>query len=188
LNQRLATLILEIGLLERDLPCAADLIQSRLHDLKDQAAKISDEVRRIALQLHSAGLEQFGLRAALEQECATLADRAKITIRFKSKSARKVLPEDVSLSLYRVAQECLRNVVRHSQAQRALVTLEDTSDGIRLCVEDNGIGFEQGEVRARKSLGLISMNERVRLVNGTLLLDSNKGRGTRVEVRVPLAG
>ena len=187
LNQRLATLILGIGLLERDLPNAAHLIQSRLHELKEEAAKISDEVRRIALQLHSAGLEQFGLPAALEQECATLAVRSQITIGFESKSARKALPEDVSLSLYRVAQECLRNVVRHSQAQRAVVSLEDTADGIRLCVHDNGIGFEQNEVRARKSLGLISMNERVRQVNGTLILNSSKGGGTSVEVCVPIA-
>ena len=124
----------------------------------------------------------------MEQECATLAERGQIRIAFNSNSDRKVLPEDVSLSLYRVAQECLRNVVRHSQAERALVTLEDTAEGIRLCIQDNGIGFEPDEIRSRKSLGLISMNERVRLVSGTLLVDSSKGRGTRVEVLVPLAG
>jgi two-component system sensor histidine kinase UhpB len=158
-----------------------------LTELKESAAAISDSVRAIALQLHSAGLEQFGIRAALEQECASLAQRTGMRIRFSGKSASYTLPENVSLCLYRVAQECLRNVVRHSAAERASVTLSESAGSIALCVTDNGVGFNFDEKRGR-SLGLTSINERVRLLNGALTVDSRIGRGTRVEVRIPLPG
>lgn len=186
LNQRLASLILDIGLLERDLPRSPSETRTRLHNVKDAAARISDEVRRIARQLHSAGLEQFGLTAALEQECRSVEERAEMRVDFESKTARTILPEDVSLCLYRVAQECLRNIARHSGAKSAVVALHDCGDGIRLSVQDDGVGFEPEEIRIREGLGLISMNERVRLLNGSFRLDSGKGRGTRVEVQVPL--
>lgn len=186
LNQRLASLILDLGLLERDLPRSAVAIRSRLNSLKEGAAKISDEVRRIALQLHSTGLEQFGLPAALEQECRSIEERTQLRIDFESKTEGSVLPEDVSLCLYRVAQECLRNVARHSGANCAVVALADSPGSVRLSVQDDGVGFEPGRIREREGLGLISMNERVRLLNGTFSLDSGAGRGTRVEVQIPL--
>ena len=186
LNQRLASLILEIGLLQRNPPNSVELFRQPLAGLKRQMAGISDDVRRIALQLHSAGLEQFGLRAALEQECAAVSERTGIQIDFKAKSTPDALPESVSICLYRVAQECLRNVITHSKAKRAAVTLEGAPSDIRLRVQDKGVGFDPGEARARQSLGLISMNERLRQVGGTLLIDSAVGRGTRVEACVPL--
>jgi len=185
LNQRLATLILEIGLLQRDLPCT-EVCRQELGNLKSHVAGISDDMRRIALQLHSAGLEHFGLLAALEQECAMISERTGLRIGFKAKSAPEALPESVSTCLYRVAQECLRNVITHSRAKRATVTLECAAGEIRLCVQDRGVGFDPEEARARNSLGLISMNERLRQVGGTLVIDSAVGRGTRVDARVPL--
>jgi PAS domain S-box-containing protein len=186
LNQRLALLILEIGLLQRNPPNSVELFRQPLAGLKRQMAGISDDVRRIALQLHSAGLEQFGLRAALEQECAAVSERTGIQIDFEAKFTPDVFPESVSLCLYRVAQECLRNVITHSKAKRAAVILEGAARDIRLRVQDQGVGFDPSEVRARQSLGLISMGERLRQVGGTLLIDSAVGRGTRVEACVPL--
>ena len=186
LNQRLAVLILEIGLLERSLPTTGDAIRTELQALKERAADISDEVRRIALQLHSAGLDQLGLTAALEHECATVSDRTQIQTRFTSTLSREALPEQVALCLYRVAQECLRNIVRHSKARSATVQLEDAAGAIELTVTDDGIGFDPTEVRGRTSLGFISMSERIRSVNGTLTVESGGGRGTYVKVRVPL--
>ncbi len=186
LNQRLAALILEMGVLERNPPDSPRLARRTCAALKAQVAEISDEVRRIALQLHSAGLEQFGLRAALKQECVSISDRSGIKIEFRSRGVPETVPENVSLCLYRVAQECLRNVVKHSQAKQATVTLIGARDYIRLRVADRGIGFRPEEARTRMTLGLISMNERLRQVDGTLKLDSEPGGGTRVEARVPL--
>jgi len=188
LNQRLATLILEIGVLQRKTPASEHHLRQQLTGLKDQIAEISDDVRRIALQLHSAGLEHFGLRAALEQECAAISERTGIQIGFKAKSTSEALPESVSICLYRVAQECLRNVITHSKAKRATVTLEGAPGKIRLRVQDKGAGFDPSEARTRNSLGLISMTERLRQVGGVLLIDSVVGRGTRVEACVPLKG
>jgi PAS domain S-box-containing protein len=187
LNQRLATLILDAGILEQNLPSPPGEIRKRLTQLKRQAAGISDSVRAIALQLHSAGLEQFGLRAALEQECASLAQRTSVRIAFRSRRVPEAMPENVSLCLYRVAQECLRNVLRHSGARRAVVTLEGFNGSIRLRVKDDGAGFDVDRARGRKSLGLISMNERVRLIGGALTIDSRSSGGTLVEVRAPLS-
>jgi PAS domain S-box-containing protein len=185
LNQRLAALILDIGIMEQNLPGPCQPLRRQLIALKENAATISDSVRGIALQLHSAGLEQFGIRAALEQECASLAQRTGIRVRFSGKSVHGSLPENVSLCLYRVAQECLRNVVRHSAAERASVTLSRSPGSIALCVDDNGVGFNYDEKRGQ-SLELTSINERVRLLNGALTVDSRIGRGTRVAVRIPL--
>jgi len=156
--------------------------------LKSRIAGISDDVRRIALQLHSAGLEQFGLRAALEQECTVISERTKIQIDFQANATPDVLPENVSIYLYRVAQECLRNVITHSKTKRATVTLDGGPGEIRLCVEDKGVGFDLTQARAHQSLGLISMGERIRQVGGTLVIDSAAGGGTRVEACVPLQG
>jgi PAS domain S-box-containing protein len=186
LNQRLAALILEMGVLERNLHESPHQARRTCSALKAQVGEISDDVRRIALQLHSAGLEQFGLRATLKQECASIADRSGLKIQFRSRGVPEAIPENVSLCLYRVAQECLRNVVKHSKASQAAVTLTGARDCIRLLVEDRGIGFSPEEARTRMTLGLISMNERLRQVEGTLKLDSEPGAGARIEVRVPL--
>ena len=187
LNQRLASLILDLSLLQRNPPKTVELFRSPLTGLKRRIAGVSDDVRRIALQLHSAGLEQFGLRAALEQECTAISERTKIQIDFEAERAPSdVLPENVSICLCRVAQECLRNVITHSKTKRAAVTLDGGPGEIRLCVEDTGAGFDPTQSRSRQSLGLISMAERLRQVGGTLLIDSAVGRGTRVEARVPL--
>jgi PAS domain S-box-containing protein len=186
LNQRLATLILEISMLERAVPARDRDLKQRLTGIKDQTASVSDDVRRIALQLHSAGLEQFGLCTVLESECRTMAERTGIDIEFETNSLHDPLPEHASLCLYRVAQECLRNVAKHSRAQRAVVRVSGAPGEVRLQVEDWGIGFNPEETKARVSLGLISMKERLRQVNGALFVDSTPGSGTRVEARVPL--
>jgi PAS domain S-box-containing protein len=186
LNQRLASLILDIGLLEKGLPESPAQIRRRLTALRKSAAGISDSVRAIALQLYSAGLEQFGLAAVLEEECASLQRRSGIRIRFNGTAVNGSLPENVSLCLYRVSQECLRNVIRHSGAQRVSVTLEDGIRSVRLCVEDDGVGFSPEEKSGRRSLGLTSINDRVKLLSGLVTVDSRIGRGTRIEVTLPL--
>jgi PAS domain S-box-containing protein len=185
LNQRLATVILEIGLLEKGARNAS--LRSKLSALKTQAAKISDEVRRIALELHTAGLDQFGLPAVLEQECADLSARTGIQVQCLMRCAPASLPESVALALYRVAQECLRNIVKHSQSDRIVVTLGGTHSEVTLTVQDWGVGFVLEEARTRRSLGLVIMGERIRQVGGTIEIRSTPGQGTKVEARIPLA-
>lgn len=98
----------------------------------------------------------------------------------------RMVPDDVALCLYRVAQEAIHNVVKHSRARNATLALRMAGDALELRITDDGNGFVVGAARANGSLGLISMQERVRLVQGAITVESKPGEGTRVEVRVPL--
>jgi PAS domain S-box-containing protein len=186
LNQRLAALIVEIGLLERKPPDSPQKARETCSALKAQVAEISDHVRQIALELHSAGLEQFGLQATLKQECVSVSERSGVKIVFRGRNVPAKLPDPVALSLYRVAQEGMRNIVKHANAKSATVTLTGAAGHIRLSLEDQGAGFSPDEARNRRTLGLMSMSERIRQLGGTFTLDSKPGSGTRVEALVPL--
>jgi signal transduction histidine kinase len=98
------------------------------------------------------------------------------------------LPEDITLCLYRVAQESLRNIGKHASATAVSVTLTGEGNEVALEIQDIGNGFELEEVRRKGGLGLVSMDERVRLVDGAFSIQSEPGKGTRVEVRIPLRG
>src|SRR5260370_36508899 len=98
----------------------------------------------------------------------------------------QALPEDISLCLYRVAQESLRNIGKHGRAAAVRVALTGSASEIALAIDDRGEGFDLETIKGKKGLGLVSMEERVRLVNGTLSIRSKPGKGTRVRVRVPL--
>ena len=97
----------------------------------------------------------------------------------------KPVSPDVALCLYRVTQESLQNISKHSGAREACVTLTQANGDLRLLVSDTGVGFDMQQEQGTKGLGLISMQERVRLVGGTLLLESRPGTGTELEVRAP---
>jgi signal transduction histidine kinase len=109
-----------------------------------------------------------------------------VPIRFEAKDVPAPVPGDVSLCLYRVAQESLRNIAKHSGALEVRVRLEGVPGGIRMRIEDVGDGFDLQEARRKGGLGLVSMEERARLVNGKLSIQSQPGKGTTVEVFVPL--
>jgi PAS domain S-box-containing protein len=187
LNQQLAALVLDMASLERTLPKSRNSVQARLKRLKQRVAGISDDVDRMARRLHPATLEQFGLRSTLKSECAALAKRTGIHLEFRCRSFPKALSKEVELCLYRVAQECLGNLSRHADASRACLRLEGDADHVRMVIEDSGIGFDASAV-PRESLGLLNMAERVRLLRGTLTVDSVIGRGTSVDVSLPLEG
>ncbi|MEQ1884051.1 MAG: PAS domain S-box protein [Bryobacteraceae bacterium] len=186
LNQRLAALIVELGVMEKKPPSSMEANRRSCAFLKEQIAEVSDQVRQIALQLHSAGLEQFGLAVALRHEFMGVTSRTGLQVHFMTSGLPERLPNNISLCLYRVAQECIRNVVKHSNVRQAEVTLDGSNPGwIRLRINDSGNGFDPKQARNRMTLGLISMNERLRQVNGTLTIESKEGGGTRVEASVP---
>ena len=100
--------------------------------------------------------------------------------------SRPIFPEDVSLCLYRIAQESLRNIAKHANASRVRLNLSSQANDIILAVQDSGNGFDITGARANGGLGLVSMEERVRPLGGSLLIESEPGTGTKVEVRIPL--
>jgi PAS domain S-box-containing protein len=186
LNQKLAMLAVEVEALEQRLPPSADFVQSRLRLLRNRVAELSDDVRRIAYELHPSIIEHLGLAVALKSYCAEFGRRTGIRVKFIRRDGAAAVPHDVALCLYRVAQEGLGNVAKHSGSSRATVVLSVTPRGLHLSISDFGVGFDAEQVKGKGGLGLISMGERVRLVNGGFEVRSRPKRGTRLDVRIPL--
>ena len=147
---------------------------------------ISNDVRRIAYQLHPSILDDLGLTAALRSYVDELSKQDGIAVKFSARDIPETLPPTAALTLYRVAQEALLNVVKHAGTHQAAVVLTYHDGTVQLTVRDKGAGFDRERVRGNGSLGLVSMEERARLVNGQLQIRSRPGEGTRVEVTIPL--
>src|SRR5215813_7905000 len=135
--------------------------------------------------LHSSKLEYLGVVAGMKSWCREVADRHKIAVEFKSNFSGN-LPLDVGLPLFRVLQQAVNNAIKHSGEKRVEVQLREDSGEIHLIVHDSGKGFDVETAMRGKGLGLTSMRERVRLVNGTIAVESWPMSGTNIDVRVPL--
>jgi signal transduction histidine kinase len=188
LNQRLAALAMQAESLEKNLPPSVDHVRAQVRALCDSIAGMSDDVRRLAHELHPAILEQFGLTAALHSYCDEFSRREGIKVRYKERNLTTPVPDQVALPLFRIAQECLRNVAKHSQAKSASMVLAGVDGAVHLMISDHGIGFDFDPKQQHAGLGLVSIRERTRLAGGTLSIHSRKGDGTRVEVRIPTGG
>jgi two-component system CheB/CheR fusion protein len=186
MNQRMAMLANEVHLLERDLPGTTDLVRDQLRSLRERAEQLSDDLRRAAHQLHPSALEHFGLVAGLESYCQDFSKLYPIRLKFTHRSVPEAIPFEVSLCLYRVAQECLHNIAKHSGAQEATLTLRGDKRGLLLSVIDKGEGFDPGIAADQGGLGIVGIRERVRLVEGSVSIVSTPGRGAKIDVRVPL--
>jgi PAS domain S-box-containing protein len=186
LSQKLAALGMEIStLLQPSVP--PESLPGRVRRLSDRINGLAEGVHAMSRRLHPAVLDELGLEAALREECAAFSAQGDIPCEVQSRGVPKSLPADVSLCLYRVAQESLRNIAKHAEATKVRVALSGKKAGITLRVEDTGDGFDLKEVKGKGGLGLISMEERVRLLNGKFTIESHPGEGTTVDVFVPLA-
>ncbi len=187
LNQRLAMLAVELETLEKSPIESAESTRERLSSLRVRTEEISDDVRRTAHQLHPSMVDHLGLPAALRSLCGDFSRQEKIRVTYQQRSVLPSIPAETALCLFRVTQEALRNVATHSGASRANVSLVLVKNKIRLTVSDTGQGFARGvSSRPKKGLGILSMEERVRLTGGSLKLHSEPGHGTRVVVEVPV--
>jgi signal transduction histidine kinase len=128
----------------------------------------------------------LGLKDALRAECDRVAERGRLAVNFRCGQLPAGVPRDVALCVYRIAQEALRNVVKHAQADRVDLTLNADLEFLDLEIRDYGRGFDPAAGRRSAGLGLASMEERVRLVGGELSISSRPGQGTCIQVRVPL--
>lgn len=185
LSQNLAALGMEISTLLRPSAKRSRSFSERLRALKLRIQQMAGDVHAISMRLHPAILHELGLKAALEEECTRFSRQTGIPVRFESEGKSTLPAADVSLCLYRVAQESLQNIAKHANATNARVVLSGTGDGIRLRIEDTGDGFDRNKAKGKGGLGLISMEERVRLVYGKFAIQSQPGYGTKVEVFVP---
>jgi signal transduction histidine kinase len=151
-----------------------------------QAADLAKEIHHLSHDLHPSKLAYLGLVAAVESLCAELSESYKLKIEFTHSGVPALLPKAISICLYRIVQESLNNVIKHSGAKEAQVELSGNGQEIRVRVSDSGSGFDLESARSKKGLGLISMRERLRLVGGTISINSLRSHGTQVCAKVPL--
>lgn len=181
ITQRLALLAVELAQLQ-DNPSE---VQSRAEKLRKETSEISDDVQALSHELHSSKLEYLGVVAGIRSWCKEFGERQKMKIEFTSDVAA-ALPFEIGVCLFRVLQEALHNAAKHSEVKHVEVRLLEQSNRVHLIVSDSGKGFDVESAIQGKGLGLTSMRERVRLVNGTIAIESKPMGGTTIEVRVPL--
>jgi len=183
INQRMAMLSVELEQLQQ----SPTELQSRVQELRKELRQISDDVQAISHDLHSSKLEYLGAIAGMKSWSREVAERHKIQLVFTSEFTGN-LPLDLGLPLFRVLQEAVNNSIKHSGQKRVEVQLWEHSGEIHLIVRDSGKGFDVETAMRGKGLGLTSMRERVRLVNGTINIESRPMEGTNIHVRIPLDG
>ena len=186
LTQRLAILALDVDALGREHPQVPESMREQMRELQDRIADIASDAQGMARRLHPSILDDLGLVKALKAECAHFSAREAIDVNFEHHDVPAGLPRALSLCLYRIVQESLRNIGKHAQSPVATVELSvDAGGQIRLTVEDRGSGFSPGKAHGA-GLGLVSMRERARLVGGTCSVHSVPGEGTKVDVCLPM--
>lgn len=188
LTQRLAGLAIEAGRIERRLRASGGPSPGEVRTIKERLIELSSDVHFLAGRLHPPILDHLGLATALEAECAGLQRRKGMAVVYEFEDVPADLPAETALCIYRVAQECLDNVVRHAATDEVSVRLEVEGDALVLRVRDEGVGFDPAAVRGKGALGLATMEERVRLVGGELFVRARPRRGTEIEARAPLTG
>jgi two-component system sensor histidine kinase UhpB len=179
IGQTLTAMLLQIEGLAGEVPIN---VQHELDELRETARVGAEDVRRIAQRLRPEALEELGLPAALLALAAGIAEQSKVSV---ERTVDRDLPlsADDELVVYRVAQEALTNVVRHSDASNATLSLRSTADGVVLRVVDDGRGITPAQLES--SLGVRGMRERALLVGATLSIESTPGNGTSVSLAMP---
>jgi len=177
--------MVEMEQLKMDLARPEEEIAAQMSRLATRVSEISRDVQVISHELHSSKLEYLGVVAAMKAFCRDFAERQKLKIEFDAEAVPPGVPHEISLCLFRVLQEALHNAAKHSQVLYFRVRIRSSPGEIFLEVSDSGIGFDPEAERGDRGLGLVSMRERVRLVKGTILIQSKALRGTTVQVRVP---
>jgi PAS domain S-box-containing protein len=187
LSQKLALLAFDAGGLLVTPPPSADKVHEQLFRLRGRVVELAQDVRQISHQLHPSILEDLGLSAALRELCEEFSAREGIEVLFTQEGTPAGLPMEVASCLYRVTQEALHNVRKHARTGYVRVKVDSSANGIHLVVRDTGVGFDAEASLRRPGLGIVSMKERVRMVQGEFSIYSRPGQGTEVRVFVPVS-
>ena len=185
-QQRLALLANDLDMLSREVGDLSGDANRRIHQLWNQISELGSDMHSLSHQLHSSTLENLGLTAGIRAFCHEFEEHQGLHITLTSSELPRTVPPDLALCLFRVAQEALRNVVRHSGANHADVKLEWDGRKLRLVVSDSGKGFDPKSRSTNAGIGIRSMEERLRLLGGQLQLHSQPSHGTRIEASVLL--
>jgi signal transduction histidine kinase len=183
-GQALTSILLGLKSLEQ--AGGASGSEAGVQSLRELVVETLQNVRRLAVELRPAALDDFGLTAALERLASTYRDRTDVEVVFESGLREERLPQAIETTLYRVVQEALTNVIKHAAASRVSIRVVQSDRSVVAEVEDDGRGFDPQHARA-DALGLVGMRERVALVRGKVAIESSPGSGATVRVEVPLS-
>lgn len=186
LSQRLARLSIDAGLIGRG--SISDATDEELISLREELASVSEDVHDMSYRLHPSLVEDLGISTALRTECQRVQKYADVRIKAHIGESHGQIPKNVALCAYRVVQEALNNAVRHARADSIEIVFEKEDQVLKLEISDNGCGFDTNQMTSSQGIGLSSMQERVRLLGGTLSIQSSPGAGTTVSAVVPLTG
>jgi signal transduction histidine kinase len=188
INQRISLVALDLAELEEQTLSESDAeVGRQIQKILQRVSTIGADLHSISHGLHYSSLDILGIAASTENYCGEFAKRQKVKIDFKSHDVPSPLPLEISLHLFRVLQEALLNSVKHSGERYIEVELFGTSDAMHLTVCDSGFGFDPKVAMQGSGLGLVSMRERLKLLNGKFSIDSKAGHGSKIHASVPFS-
>lgn len=186
LGQTLTALKMELGWLKERLPAEPTMLRTRV----DRLVRIVDhsvtDLQRIASDLRPMILDELGLASAIQWLTQNFSERSQLSIELSLDRTDVAYSKDVSTAAFRIVQEALTNIVRHSGAASACIVARHSGDELQLKISDNGRGMDVTRSK-RERLGLVGMSERAHMLGGSMEIDSAPGRGTRILVRLPLS-
>ena len=186
ISQRVALLAMDVTRLGESLPDRLAGARALTSVVYDQVMELGSLIQGISHRLHTSKLEYLGLAAAAGIFCRELSGKYRVTIEYVHQDVPDDLSRDISLALFRVLQEAVSNATKHAGAALYIVTLRGTPDDVQLEIADDGCGFDVEYALSGSGLGLVSMKERMSLVDGDVCIESAVGRGTRIRARAPL--
>jgi signal transduction histidine kinase len=186
ISQRVALLAMQLDRMSYNPPASVADLKLRLEEVGRQTSELGNDIQALSHRLHNSRLEYQGLVATTDSFCRELSERHGVAIDVRSETIPTDLPPEISICLYRVAQEALQNATKHSGSPQVEVSLRGARNEILLTVRDFGTGFDCKEAVKGRGLGLISMKERLNLVGGELSIESQPQLGTTIHARVPL--
>ena len=186
LGQALTTHLLALRNLQEDLSLPVEKIFERLQSLHDQSYEMLVKIRTLARDLRPPVLDTLGLKVAMQTYCTEFTRRTHLPVIFEADTSLPQFPDVYNITLYRVLQEALTNIIKHAQASQVWVDLSAEDDFVNLTVQDNGIGFSEEESKSN-GIGLTGLRERITIAGGTLNINSTPKLGTILSAQFPLS-
>jgi PAS domain S-box-containing protein len=186
ISQKLAMVAIDLDRQKQDLHASAAKLRRDIGESAKQVSDLLSDIHEMSHRLHSSKLDSLGLKAAAAGFCRELSKRHNVEIDFHAEGIPKEIPQGIALCLFRVLQEALQNAIKHSGSRHVDVSLRGGLNEIQLTVRDSGIGFDPEKSMKGRGLGLTSMKERLKLVDGKLSVKSQPIVGSTVDARVPL--
>ena len=185
-SQRIAMVAMDLENLAENVGESSGETSQQFHELFDRISELGADLHSLSHRLHSSTLESLGLLAGVEAFCKEFAEQQGVQVDFAHENIPRGVPEDAALCMFRITQEALRNIKRHSGANRAEVSLELQDGSLHLSISDCGCGFDSNKPPAERGIGIHSMEERLRLLGGNLEIQSRPMEGTRIDAWLPL--